>query len=64
MVDKGEAAALGEVLESLKSDYPGLAGDEVDAMVARARDDFAGRPIRDFVPLLVERRIRSQLAAS
>lgn len=33
-------------------------------MVARARDDFAGRPIRDFVPLLVERRIRSQLAAS
>lgn len=60
----GEDAALKEVANAIKKDYPHLAADEVDAMITRAHEDFYNRPIREFVPLFVERRIRAQLSES
>ncbi|MFD1815481.1 three-helix bundle dimerization domain-containing protein [Rhodococcus gannanensis] len=56
-----EAAALSDVASAIKKDFPHLADDDVAAMVDRAREDFHHRPIREFVPLFVERRIRAQL---
>lgn len=60
---KSEAAVLQEVAAGIRRDFPGLSASDVEDMVARAHADFAGRPIREFVPLFVERRIRAQLAA-
>jgi hypothetical protein len=56
-----EAAALNDIVAAIKKDFPHLADDDVAAMVDRAREDFHNRPIREFVPLFVERRIRAQL---
>ncbi|MEE2055939.1 three-helix bundle dimerization domain-containing protein [Rhodococcus artemisiae] len=57
-----EAAALKEVASAIKRDYPHLTDDEVKAMMKRAHEDFYNRPIREFIPLFIERRIRAQLA--
>ncbi|MCD7438915.1 hypothetical protein K4B79_11845 [Streptomyces lincolnensis] len=37
---------------------------EVQAAVARAHASFTDRPVRDFVPVLVERRARALLSGS
>lgn len=58
---KGEKDALKEVGKAIKKDFPHLTDTEIDAMIKRAHDDFYNRPIREFVPLFVERRIRAQL---
>lgn len=59
----GEARALAQVAERLRADY-GLSAAQVDAAIAEALSAFAGRPVRDFVPILVERRIRERLGRS
>ncbi|MDH6679455.1 hypothetical protein M2284_003677 [Rhodococcus sp. LBL1] len=59
-----EEAALREAAHAIKRDYPQLSDSEVDEMIARAVEDFHDRPIREFVPLFVERRIRSRLSES
>jgi len=46
-------------LTSACADVP---ADRVSAAVANARIRFDQSPIRDFVPLLVERRVRAELA--
>jgi hypothetical protein len=56
-----ETAALNDIAAAIKNDFPHLTDDDVAAMIDRAREDFYNRPIREFVPLFVERRIRSQL---
>ncbi|CAI9400729.1 three-helix bundle dimerization domain-containing protein [Nocardioides sp. T2.26MG-1] len=55
-----EARALEQVSERLRSDF-GLTADEVDAAIAEALAAYAGRPVRDFVPILVERQVRERL---
>lgn len=55
-----ESRALEQVSERLRSDY-GLTPDEVDAAIAEALAAYAGRPVRDFVPILVERQVRERL---
>ncbi|MFF0817849.1 three-helix bundle dimerization domain-containing protein [Rhodococcus sp. NPDC003318] len=57
-----EAAALKEIAEAIKKDFPDLTDGDVKAMIERAHEDFYSRPIREFVPLFIERRIRAQLA--
>lgn len=59
--DSKEAAALSDIAAAIKNDFPHLTDDDVAAMIARACEDFYNRPIRDFIPLFVERRIRAQL---
>ncbi|MGW0175678.1 three-helix bundle dimerization domain-containing protein [Rhodococcus sp. NPDC003322] len=62
MAKKSEKAALKEVAAAIKKDYPHLSESDIDAMIGRAHEDFYNRPIREFVPLFIERRIRAQLA--
>ncbi|MFJ4369033.1 three-helix bundle dimerization domain-containing protein [Streptomyces chartreusis] len=37
---------------------------EVEAAVAKAHASFTGRPVREFVPVLVERKARALLSDS
>ena len=50
-----EADALRKVTERLRTQFPELPEARVDAIVQGRYEQFDGRPIRDFVPVLVER---------
>jgi hypothetical protein len=56
-----EARALEEVVERLVTRFPDVAEDRVREIVRAAHEEFANRPIRDFVPVFVERAARNEL---
>jgi hypothetical protein len=58
MVDAGEWAAIEHLVDRLKESYP----DTIMTVVHHNHARFDGRPIRDFVPLFVERAAKRQLA--
>ncbi|MBL3671351.1 hypothetical protein JL475_36725 [Streptomyces sp. M2CJ-2] len=61
--DSRETAAVREVTERLKSAYAGRrTAQEIEAAVGEAYHHLRDRPVRDFVPVLVERRARRTLA--
>lgn len=62
MVDSGEWAAIGQVVDRLKQTYPSLSPDTVTQVVHQNHARFDGRPLRDFVPLFMERASRRELA--
>lgn len=62
MVDSSEWAAIGQVVDRLKQSYPTLSPDTVTQIVHQNHAKFDGRPVRDFVPLFVERGARKALA--
>nr|WP_078281260.1 hypothetical protein [Mycobacteroides franklinii] len=49
-------------MEQLHSRHPGLTRDVVEAVVRAEHSRFDDSPLRDYVPLLVERRAREELA--
>lgn len=55
-----EARAIGEVQERLEARFPELDKTVVEAAVRLALSEITG-PVRDFVPLLVERAARERL---
>jgi len=59
-----EARALEEVVERLVGRFPEVAEDRVRETVRTAHQEFANRPIRDFVPVFVERAARTELSRS
>jgi hypothetical protein len=56
-----EAALIGEVHSRLVRKFAHLHPDQISAAVADAHARFAQSKVRDFVPLLVERRVSDQL---
>ncbi len=46
---------MAEIIKRLQSRYPDATGRTVDDVVTEVHRGFDGRPIRDFVPVLVER---------
>jgi hypothetical protein len=61
-LDLREDEAVHKVTERLKSAYRQRYEPEaVEATVNAAREHFDGSPIRDFIPVLVERRARAAL---
>jgi len=48
----------------MRDQFPNLPPEVVDAAVARFHREYNGRPIREFVPLLVERQVREHLSGS
>ena len=64
MTDEAETRALAVVAERMRDRFPNLPPDIVDAAVARFHREYDGRPIREFVPLLVERQVREHLSRS
>ena len=59
-----ERASVAEVQARLTSKYPHFSPDEIAATVARVYARFDRSRIRDYVPLLVERRARAELASA
>jgi hypothetical protein len=62
MVESSEWTAIQQVVERLKATYPAVPADTVTTVVHHTHARFDGRPVRDFVPLLVERGSRRELA--
>jgi hypothetical protein len=56
-----EDAAMRQVRARLAKQFPELSADEIDRAVTGHYDTFNDSPIRDFVPVLVERAARQQL---
>jgi hypothetical protein len=56
-----EAEALRQVTQRLRSQFPELPPEQVEEIVRGRYEAFDHRPIRDFVPVLVERGARAQL---
>ena len=56
-----EARAVGEVIDRLVGRFPDLPRDRIAAVVEAAHVELEGNPIRDFVPVLVERTAKQRL---
>lgn len=62
VADLSEQAALAKLEERLTSRFAGVPPDRIASVIDAAHARFKQSPIRDFVPLLVERRAREDLA--
>ncbi|MER5949917.1 hypothetical protein ABT127_28075 [Streptomyces sp. NPDC001904] len=61
-IDAHEEEAIRALIERHSQAYTATrTPDEVADAVVQAHEDFAGRPVRDFVPVLVERKARAVL---
>ena len=59
---QNETDAMQHVVGRLGGQFPELPPDEIERTVRVKYESFADSPIRDFVPVLVERAARRQLA--
>ena len=64
MANDVEAEALAVVTDRIRAEFPDVPAETVEAAVARYHREYDGRPIRDFVPLLVERQVREDLKST
>jgi hypothetical protein len=58
-----EQVAVERSIDRLAERFPAVARDRIAALVHQAHDDFVGRPVRDFIPVLVEHLVRDRLNA-
>jgi hypothetical protein len=59
-----ESRELAEVVERLLQRFPDRPEEQVRSAVSKAHAQFVGNPIRDFVPVFVERSARDELSRS
>jgi hypothetical protein len=59
---RSEQDAIGDVVERLTHKYWAVPPLTVADVVHKMHAKFDGRPVRDFVPLFVERNAKSELA--
>ena len=57
-----EPTLIAEVVERLTRKFPAVPPTTVATLVCDIHARYGGRPLRDFVPLFVERNARSELA--
>lgn len=57
-----EAEAIEQVTARLRTQFPEVPAADIDALVHGRYAELDGSKIRDFVPVLVERGVRSDLA--
>jgi hypothetical protein len=62
VIELSEQTILDHLVDRLALRFPAVSGDQVAAVVSACYSRFDGRPIRDYVPLFVERGARSRLA--
>jgi len=63
LAPEDEVRAVTEVCQRLAGVFPELSSTEIEQVVRRSHDSFTDKPIRDFVPVLVERMARQVLLA-
>jgi hypothetical protein len=59
-----ESRELNEVVQRLLERFPEMQEERVRSVVAKAHEKFVNNPIRDFVPVFVERAAREELSRS
>jgi hypothetical protein len=64
MAEISEQLLIAEIERRLTSKYAQLPPDQISSAIQNAHARFEQSPIRDFVPLLVERRARAELAGA
>lgn len=64
MIDVSEQTVIDEVVQRLTASYPGVPTDSIEATVAEVYARYDGRPLRDYIPLFVEKNARRELADS
>ncbi|MDP7721723.1 three-helix bundle dimerization domain-containing protein [Mycobacterium sp. TY814] len=57
-----EQSRIAEIERRLKEQFPAVSFEVLDAAVREHHSRFQASPIRDFIPLLVEKRVRQELA--
>ena len=62
MVELSEQQIMDQIVMRLIEMYERVPSQEVTRLVHREHARFEGRPIRDFVPLFVERHAKAELA--
>jgi hypothetical protein len=55
VIESSEQTIIDQVADRLTRKYPSIPPDTLTAVVRDAHARFDGRPVREFVPLLVER---------
>jgi hypothetical protein len=61
VIELSEQTVVDDIVERLTSRYPAISKATVAGVVHDVHARFDGRPLRDYVPLLVERNARSEL---
>ena len=62
MIELSEQTVIEQLVERLSQRYPSVPADKVAEVVNDRYARFADRPIRDYIPLFVERAARTELA--
>jgi hypothetical protein len=62
VIELSEQTIIDQLVERLAQRFPAVPGDKVVAVVNARYARFNDRPIRDYVPLFVERGARTELA--
>lgn len=62
VIELSEQQIIDQVAQRLADTHASVAPDRVAAVVHEEYARFTGRPIRDFVPLFVERNARAELS--
>lgn len=60
---ESEQRGVDEVIDRLGTKFPGVDRATIQAIVTEEHDAFDGRPVRDFVPVLVEKRAKQRIKA-
>ena len=55
VIESSEQTIVDQVADRLTRKYPTIPPDTLTAVVRRVHARFEGRPVREYVPLLVER---------
>ena len=61
VIELSEQTIIDQVVERLTNCYPAISKSTVEAVVHDVHARFDGRPLRDYVPLFVERHAKSEL---
>ncbi|WP_123955561.1 three-helix bundle dimerization domain-containing protein [Frondihabitans sp. 762G35] len=61
MDTSGEDQSVEQVIGRLSAKFPAVSREHIQDVVNQEHQMFAGNPIRDFVPVLVERQAKNRL---
>ena len=61
VIELSEQTVIDQLVARLTSRYPGIAESTVSSVVRDVHARYDGRPLRDFVPLFVERNAKREL---
>ena len=61
MIELSEQTVIDQLVGRLTSRYPAISESTVSMVVRDIHAKYDGRPLRDFIPLFVERNARNEL---